>query len=251
MPSVLYFKPAGIRSRDLEEVLLRHDEVEAMRLKDVVGLSQEEAAKEMNVSQPTFHRLINAAHKKSADVVVHGKSLLIEGGDVSLETAQLPPCGRLRQRCRQEPDGGPSTKVPGGDGCGATGNGNDSSKQGGTMKIAITSVDGTMEGPLDERFGRCRKLVLYDPETKSFEVMDNTVSMSSPQGAGIQTSQNVINSGAKAVISGHLGPNAYRVLKAADIDIFTASGVTVSEAIKAFEEGRLPRLDGPDVAGHW
>ena len=58
LPSVTYFKPAGVRISDLEEVIIRHDEIEAVRLKDLLGLPQEDAAKEMNVSQPTFHRLI-------------------------------------------------------------------------------------------------------------------------------------------------------------------------------------------------
>ena len=58
LPGVTYFKPAGVRMVELEEVVLGHDEIEAMRLKHLQGLSQEEAAGQMNISQPTFHRLL-------------------------------------------------------------------------------------------------------------------------------------------------------------------------------------------------
>ncbi len=119
------------------------------------------------------------------------------------------------------------------------------------MKIAVTSIDGTMEGMVDERFGRCRKIVVYEKDNKSHTTIDNTVNMGSAQGAGIQSAQNVVNSGSSVVISGHLGPNAFKVLQAAGVEVFTASNMAVSDAIRAYEEGKLTRLTGPDVQGHW
>jgi predicted DNA-binding protein (UPF0251 family)/predicted Fe-Mo cluster-binding NifX family protein len=240
LPHVLYFKPAGVRLAELAEVVIGHDELEALRLKDLLGIPQEEAAQQMNVSQPTFHRLLASAHEKMADAVVNGKALRIEGGNVSVDDQKIPPCG-WRQRCRhgwnkwdrQQAD----SAIP--------------TQQGGTMKIAVTSFDGTLEGKVDERFGRSRKLLLYEPETGSHTVIDNAANMNSPQGAGIQSAQNVVNAGAKAVISGHLGPNAFRVLQAAGIEVYTATGVTAAEALRAFQEGKLARLTGPDVSGHW
>jgi len=79
-PNVTYFKPAGIRLVDLEEVILTVVEFEAVRLNDLIGLEQEDAAKKMNISQPTFHRLISSARKKIADAIVNGKAIKIEGG---------------------------------------------------------------------------------------------------------------------------------------------------------------------------
>lgn len=119
------------------------------------------------------------------------------------------------------------------------------------MKIAVTSVDGTLEGAVDERFGRCKKLVVYDLETKLVEVVDNKANMAAAQGAGIQTAQNVVNAGAKTVISGHFGPKAFQVLRAAGIEIYTVANVTVAEALKRFEQGSLGKLDGADVDSHW
>ncbi|MEM5779359.1 MAG: DUF134 domain-containing protein, partial [Candidatus Aenigmatarchaeota archaeon] len=79
-PNVTYFKPIGIRMINLEEVILTVDEFEAVRLKDLEGLEEEMAAKKMNISQPTFNRLITSARKKIADAIVNGKAIKIEGG---------------------------------------------------------------------------------------------------------------------------------------------------------------------------
>jgi len=80
MPDFTYFKPAGIRMTELEEVVLTVDEFEAVRLKDLEGLEQEEVAKKMDISQPTLHRLILSARRKIAEAIVKGKAIKIEGG---------------------------------------------------------------------------------------------------------------------------------------------------------------------------
>ena len=80
-PNITYFKPAGVRMVELEESILTVDEVEAVRLKDLEGLDQEEAAKRMNISQPTFHRLVLVARKKIADAIINGKAIRVEGGN--------------------------------------------------------------------------------------------------------------------------------------------------------------------------
>ncbi len=240
LPQVTYFKPVGVRIGDIEEVLLHHDELEAIRLKDLLGIPQEEAAAQMNVSQPTFHRLLLSAHEKMAHAVIQGKALRIEGGNVTVDENFVPPCG-WRQMCRQGKKGKALSRKE------------DilSVETEGKIKIAITSVDGTMEGMVDERFGRSRKLIIYDPENKNFDVIDNSQNLNALQGAGIQSAQNVINAGAKTIVSGHLGPNAFRILGAAGIDVYTVSKKTVAQAIKGFEENSLTKLTGPDVQEHW
>jgi predicted DNA-binding protein (UPF0251 family) len=80
-PNVNYFKPAGIPMAHLAENVVTVDEFEAVRLSDLVGLSQEESAKKMSISQSTFNRLVTAARKKIADAIVNGKSIRIEGGN--------------------------------------------------------------------------------------------------------------------------------------------------------------------------
>lgn len=61
----------------LEEVVIALDEYEAIRLKDLEGFDQESCAKKMNISQPTFHRLVLGARKKIADAIINGKAIKI------------------------------------------------------------------------------------------------------------------------------------------------------------------------------
>ena len=77
-PNSSYFKPAGVRISELEESSLKADEFEAIRLKDVLELDQNSCAEKMEVSQPTFHRLLSSARKKIADAIVNGKAIKIE-----------------------------------------------------------------------------------------------------------------------------------------------------------------------------
>jgi predicted DNA-binding protein (UPF0251 family) len=76
-PEVLYFKPRGIPLSVLEEEELFHDELEALKLHDVDGLDQIKAAKKMNVSQPTFGRILDKAYKKIATAIIKGKAIKI------------------------------------------------------------------------------------------------------------------------------------------------------------------------------
>ena len=99
-PSVTYFKPRGVPMTGLEKISLAMDEFEALRLKDLEGLEQEQAATTMNVSQPTFHRILESAHKKVADALVKGKAIRIEGGDYVIREKRRTPVQMLRMRER-------------------------------------------------------------------------------------------------------------------------------------------------------
>ncbi|MBU1500282.1 DUF134 domain-containing protein [Microgenomates group bacterium] len=77
-PDVVYFKPQGIPLRMLEEVVLRADELEALKLYNVDGLEQTKAAQEMKISQPTFARILAGADKKIAEAIIKGKAIRIE-----------------------------------------------------------------------------------------------------------------------------------------------------------------------------
>lgn len=76
-PGVCYFKPQGVPLRFLEEVELLPDELEALKLYEVDGLEQVEAAKKMKISQPTFARILASAQKKVAQAIVFGKAVRI------------------------------------------------------------------------------------------------------------------------------------------------------------------------------
>ena len=59
--------------RDLSEIVLEVDEMEAVRLADLEGQYQEDAAAQMGISRPTFGNIINRAHAKIAEALIRGK----------------------------------------------------------------------------------------------------------------------------------------------------------------------------------
>jgi predicted DNA-binding protein (UPF0251 family) len=79
-PGVTYFKPAGVRMIDLDEVVLTVDEYEAVRLVDLEEVGQGKAGKQMKISQPTLSRLLKSARKKISKAIIKGKAIRIEGG---------------------------------------------------------------------------------------------------------------------------------------------------------------------------
>jgi len=76
-PNVTYFKPQGVPMRCLEVVELTTEEAEALRLKNIKALEQEEAAKKMNTSQSTFQRILSSAYKKITEALIEGKAIKI------------------------------------------------------------------------------------------------------------------------------------------------------------------------------
>lgn len=84
-PLMMGYKPFGIPRKVLSELYLHFDEFEALRLLDYKGMTQEEAAKEMNVSRPTLTRIYDQARKTIAQAFVEGKMILIEGGKVEFK----------------------------------------------------------------------------------------------------------------------------------------------------------------------
>jgi len=113
LPQANYYKPRGIPLSVLEEVILTVDEFEAIRLTDLEGLYQADAAEKMSVSRQTLGRILETAHKKIADALVHGKALLIKGGPIQIITARVegvPPSNRGLDACDA---GGPNRFDPG------------------------------------------------------------------------------------------------------------------------------------------
>lgn len=84
-----YFKPVGVPLRCLEEVRLSVEEAETIRLKDMDGLEQEQGALKMNISRPTFQRVLASARHKIADALLNGKAVRIEGGHFEMSPGRF------------------------------------------------------------------------------------------------------------------------------------------------------------------
>ncbi|EKD82289.1 MAG: dinitrogenase iron-molybdenum cofactor biosynthesis protein [uncultured bacterium] len=120
------------------------------------------------------------------------------------------------------------------------------------MKYAVSVREQSVDARVDSRFGRAQMFALYDSNTGECSWHPNTQNFQAAQGAGIQTAQNVVNLGAEAIISGHCGPKAYRVLEAAGVRIYSIEGSpTLKEAVKMIESGKIKAMAGADVEGHW
>jgi len=77
-PKAIFYKPQGVCLRKLELVKLANDEFEAIKLHDFDDLSQIKAAQSMNVSQPTFGRILNQAYRKISKALFEGKAIMIQ-----------------------------------------------------------------------------------------------------------------------------------------------------------------------------
>ena len=119
------------------------------------------------------------------------------------------------------------------------------------MKIAI-SADGTnLSAPVDPRFGRAQTFIFFNTEDGSFEALPNEQVRNLPQGAGIQAAQQMSEHQAQVLLTGHCGPNAFRALAAANVEVFVGMSGTVQEAIDKYQSGSLQATAAPDVEGHW
>jgi predicted Fe-Mo cluster-binding NifX family protein len=117
------------------------------------------------------------------------------------------------------------------------------------MKVAVSSTGQGQDGGVDPRFGRCPYFLIVDSDTFSSEVVENT-GTASAHGAGIGAAQLIASKGVKAVITGHVGPNAYQSLNSVGIKIYTVKAGTIKEAIEALAAGRLSQVSEPTSPGH-
>ena len=100
VPAASYFKPVGIPMRELEELVLGMDELEAMRLTDLDGLYQADAAAKMGVSRQTIGNILNSAHRKLADALLNGKALRIGPHEEDEIAADCSPLVKITRRVK-------------------------------------------------------------------------------------------------------------------------------------------------------
>ncbi len=117
------------------------------------------------------------------------------------------------------------------------------------MKIAISSMGTDLDAQMDPRFGRCAYFIIVDTNDMSFEAFNNE-GIASGGGAGIKSARLVTSKGAKAVVSGNVGPNAVRALSAAGVEIYIANTGTLREVIEKYKRGYLALVQLANVPEH-
>jgi len=218
---VTYFKPKGVPLRQLAEVRLTVEELEAVRLKDVEGLEQQACAERMRVSRPTFHRVLQGARHKIALALTQGMAIRIAGGHHqyyrdgrAAETGTDEEAGRMDEATGTE-----------------------------EARVAVSAKGGELDSPVDERFGWCPYFVVADRGLEEGATAAKNPAVDGSGGAGIAAAQFLDSLGVRVVLTGSLGPNAARIAQAAGIRAFAApSGVTVREALAAWRRGDLKQL---------
>jgi predicted Fe-Mo cluster-binding NifX family protein len=117
------------------------------------------------------------------------------------------------------------------------------------MKIAISSSGQALAAQLDPRFGRCRYFLIVETDTMSFEFFDND-NAALGGGAGIQSAQFIAAKGAKALITGHCGPNAIQTLTAAGVQVHVGQAGTVQGLVDKFKNGQLTPTTEANASAH-
>ena len=204
----VYFKPCGKLPDDTECVTIKFEELEALRLADLEGITQSEACVNMGISRHTFGRILATARRKVARSLVESLPIVVTGGTNArrLSSAEL---------LREYP----------------------------VMKIAISAEGLTLQDVVDPRFGRAAGFVIYDTETKAFEYIDNGTAQTAAQGAGLMAVETVVEAGVKVVLSGYIGPKALEALQAVGLGtVQDMDNRTVGDVIDEFEAGRLTVL---------
>jgi len=115
------------------------------------------------------------------------------------------------------------------------------------MRICITSTGQDLDAPIDQTFGRARYFLFVDSETRETTALENTPGA---HGAGVQAAQLLVDQGARILLTGNVGPNAYQGLAAAGIEIFTGATGTASKALADHEAGLLAQTSVPTRPGH-
>lgn len=233
-PGVRLFKPQGIPARLLEEIYLSFEGYEALRLADLEGLRQDEAAERMKVSRQTFGRILSEARKAVTEAIVQGLVLRIEGGEYRMADgsgAAGAACGDT-DVFKQDPkirSRGGKTEM---------------------RKIAVSSEGSDLDGPVDPRFGRAAGFIIIDPDTMASEYVDNAVSQGMAQGAGIQAAELMTRHAVGVVLTGYVGPKAFQALSAAGIKIGqNLEDLSVRQAVEKYKSGQVSMAAAPNRGG--
>ncbi len=207
------FKPAGVPTHDLDTLILSLDEFEALKLADLEGKYQEEAARLMHVSRPTFGRIIESAHRKIAEALVFGKALRIEGGPVAV-ASDMPSSHREE-----------------------------------SMNICIPIVaDQGLQSQVNGHFGSAPLFLIVDTGTLSTRAI---VNINAQHSHGMcQPLAALSSEKLDAIVVGGIGMGALNNLRANGIKVYMGRQTTVEQVITEFKAGKLDEVTPQTACAH-
>lgn len=247
-PATTFFKPRGVPMQELTEVYLSMDGFEAIRLADIEGMKQADAAEKMGVSRQTFGRILSGARRTVAEALFRGMALRVDGGNVELKGLACDQNPTVNDAVREyntatciyEPSASAAEQH------------HKEIDMSEINKVAVTSDGPDLDGPLDPRFGRAAGFMIVNPKTFEYTYLDNGSSQAMSQGAGIQAAENVAQSGAQVVLTGYVGPKAFQALSAAGITVVqNMENLTIRQAVERFNAGEISEASQPNKHGHW
>jgi predicted DNA-binding protein (UPF0251 family)/predicted Fe-Mo cluster-binding NifX family protein len=212
-PRITEFSPVGMAPEDLRRLVLPLDGLEALRLTDLVGLEQAEAARQMGVSRQTFGRILAAAHRIAAQALVGGLALRIEATpNVEVKAHSVSDGSAL-------------------------------------MRVAVSAHAASLEAAVAPRFGQAPGFLIVDPKTMDFEYVSHAVSTDRTGNLGVDAAALVGAAGVSVLLTGFVGAKAARALSQAGVRVVDGLGsLTAREAVECLLRGEILPIPPDDVA---
>jgi predicted DNA-binding protein (UPF0251 family)/predicted Fe-Mo cluster-binding NifX family protein len=215
-PRVVEFRPVGVPPQELRHLVLPLDGLEALRLTELVGLEQVEAARHMGVSRQTFGRILAAARRVASQALVGGLALRIEATK-SVEIKAIATAT--------------AADVPA------------------LMRVAVSAHAASLEAAVAPRFGRAPGFLIVDPRTMEFEYVANGADVDRTHGLGSDAAALIANAGATVLLTGFVGAKAAWLLAQAGIRVADGLGaLTAREAVERFARGEITPVSPEDIA---
>ena len=214
-PTITEFRPVGVAPDDLRQLVLPLDGLEALRLADLVGLEQAEAARHMGVSRQTFGRILVRARRTVSQAVVGGLALRIEAtASVEVKALAVPAL----------PDGA------------------------GLPRVAVSAHAASLEAAVAPRFGQAPGFLIVDPKTMAFEYVSHGADTKRTSGLGVDAAALIAEAGVAVLLTGFVGAKAARALAQAGIRVADGlGGLTAREAVEGLIRGEIAPLPAGDV----
>jgi predicted DNA-binding protein (UPF0251 family)/predicted Fe-Mo cluster-binding NifX family protein len=230
VPRVTLFKPAGVPARELEQLRLTVDELEAIRLVDLEGFSHGQAAAGMGVSRQTVGRVLERGRAKVAEALVVGKAILIGGGQYRVEApCGAPACGTATDACLRRDQTSPNERET---------TVNDATST--ATRIAVPSeAPGGLDALRSGHFGRAEYFTMVDVVDGAVGEVQVLRNAPHSEGGCMAPVLTLAEQNVTALVVDGIGGRPLAGCNQVGIAVHAGSGVDVRSAVEAFLRGEL------------